>query len=42
MLLSGLAPKANYIVNEEMMPKGEELIAEIVVQNAEYVVRPWL
>ena len=42
VLLSGLAPKANYIVKEEMMPKGVELIVEIVVQNAEYVVRPWL
>ena len=39
--LSGLAPEANYIVKEEMMPKGVELIVEIVVQNAEYVVRLW-
>ena len=41
VLLSGLAPKASYIVKEAMMPKGVELIVEIVVQNAEYVVRLW-
>ena len=40
--LSWLVLKADCKLGEEMMPKGVELIVGIVVQNAEYVVRPWL